>query len=164
MFMQRIRARAAERFSTTVSNTVRGADFVSKAPRFFFETADGELGAGAAVAEIFPNPRFEAATSFALSDVHELMEDQLAIAPAISPNDDAMTDGYATRSIGNDLGVPRGLSQRLIIGQRNPIDDQHSDTGTILNADPTCVGRMLWPQRRPAGEYELLLRFRPLNS
>ena len=118
---------------------------MSKAPRFFFERADGELGAGVAVGEIFSDPRFEAAASFALSDMHELVDDQLAIAPTIGANDDAMADGYATRSVGNDLGVPRGRSQRLIIRQRNSIDDQHSDTGTILNANPTCIGRMLWP-------------------
>ena len=118
---------------------------MSKAPRFLFERANGEFGAGVAVGKIFSDPRFEAATSFALSDMHELVDDQLAIAPAIGANDDAMTDSYTATSIGNDLGMPRGLSQRLIIGQRNPIDDQHSDTGTILNADPTCIGRMLWP-------------------
>ena len=94
---------------------VRGADFVSNPPRFVFESADGEVGARATVAEIFLNERLKATTSFTLSDVDELVQDQLAIAPAIGANDNPMADGRPARSVGDDMGAPRGLSELLVV-------------------------------------------------
>jgi hypothetical protein len=43
------------------------------------------------------------------------------------------------------MGAPRSLSQLLIVRQWNPIDDQHFDTGTILNAESTRIINVGWP-------------------
>jgi len=124
---------------------VRSADFASDPPRFLLERAEGKVGARATFAKILPNERLKAASSLTLSHVHELVQDQLTIAPAIGPNDDSMTDGYPARNIGNDMGAPRSLSQLLIVRQWNPIDDQYFDTGTILNAESTRIINVGWP-------------------
>ena len=124
---------------------VRSADFVSNPPRFVFERADGEFGARATVAEILLNERLKATASFALSDVDELVQDQLAIAPAIGANDNPMADGRAARSVGDDMGAPRGVSELLVVRQRNSIDDQHFDPGTIPNADSMRISGVPWP-------------------
>jgi len=128
-----------------VHRRVDSADFASNPPRFLLERAEGELGAGTTFAEILPNERLKAASSFTLSHVHELVQDQLTIAPAIGSNDDSMTDGYPTRNVGNDMGAPRSLSQLLIVRQWNPIDHQHFDTGTILNPESTRISSIRWP-------------------
>ena len=118
---------------------VRRADFASESAGFFFETADGELGAVVTVDKVSLNPMLEAATLFTLRDVHQLVEEQLAITPGIGPNDNRVADGDAATSRRNDLGIPRCLGQVFIVRQRNPIDDQHFYTGTILHADAARI-------------------------
>ena len=54
---------------------VRRADFASESAGFFFETADGELGAVVTVDKVSLNPMLEAATLFTLRDVHQLVEE-----------------------------------------------------------------------------------------
>src|SRR6202043_4073764 len=110
-----------------------------------FERTDGEVGARATVAEILLNERLKATTSFTLRDVDELMEDQLAIAPAIGANDNPMADGRAATSLGDDMGATRGLSQLRVVRQRNSIDDEHSYPGTIPNPDSMRIGGLPWP-------------------
>ena len=82
----------------------------------------------------------EAATLFTLRDVHQLVQEQLAITPGIGSNDNRVADGHAATSRGNDLGIPRCLGQLFIVRQRDPIDDQHFDTGTILHANAARIG------------------------
>src|SRR5437879_5600029 len=86
-----------------------GADFVSQSPRFCFERADGELDAALAVAQIFAHEWLEAAAAFALRDVRELVQEQFAVTPGIGADNDAVADGHAARSLGDDLGAPGGL-------------------------------------------------------
>ena len=124
---------------------VRGADFMSNPPRLVFERADGEVGARATIAEIILNKRLKATTSFTLSDVDELVQDQLAIAPAIGANDNPMADGRAATRLGDDVGAPRGLGELRVVRQRNSIDDQHFDPGTIPNSDSMRIGSLPWP-------------------
>ena len=119
---------------------VRRADFASKSAGFFFETTDGELGAVVTVVKVSLNPMLEAATLFTLRDVHQLVQEQLAITPGIGSNDNRVADGHAATSRGNDLGIPRCLGQLFIVRQRDPIDDQHFDTGTILHANAARIG------------------------
>src|SRR5207253_268810 len=83
----------------------------------------------------------KATTSFTLSDVDELVQDQFAIAPAIGPNNNSMADGGAAGSISDDMGEPRGLSELLVVRQRNSIDHQHFHPGTIPNPDSMRIGR-----------------------
>jgi len=100
------------------------------------------VGAIATVADILADPWFETAAAFALGDMHKIMQEQFAVAPGISPNNNSMAKTYATRVVGDDAGVPRGFSQLAILGHRNPIDHQHSDFGTILHAGETRVGHV----------------------
>ena len=132
------------RLGVLTRSGVRIADFVSNPPRFVFERADSEVGARVTVAEILLNERLKAATSFTLSDVDELVQDQLAIAPAIGANDNPMADGRAARSVSDDMGAPRGLSELLVVRQRNSIDDQHFDSGTIPNPDSMRISGVPW--------------------
>ena len=120
----------------------RANDFASESPRFVLKKADGELGAGAAVAEILPDPLLKPAASFTLSDMHKIMQEQLTIAPGIGPNDHSMAKAYATRVVGDDSGASRSLSQLGMVGQGNPIDHQHSYFGTILDAGAARVGHV----------------------
>ena len=103
------------RLGVLTRSGVRGADFVSNPPRFVFERADGEFGARATVAEVLLNKRLKATTSFTLSDVDELVQDQFAIAPAIGTNDNPMADGRAATRLGDDVGAPRGLGELRVV-------------------------------------------------
>src|SRR5207237_1724286 len=127
------------------TRSVRSADFVSNPARFVFERAGGEFGARATVAEILVNERLKATTSFTLSDVDELVQDQFAITPAIGANNNSIADGRAARSISDDMGEPRGLSELLVVRQRNSIDHQHFHPGTIPNPDSMRIGGLPWP-------------------
>src|SRR5436853_1892577 len=127
------------------TRSVRSADVVSNPPRFVFERAGGEFSARATVAEILLNKRLKATTSFTLSDVDELVQDQFAIAPAIGPNNNSMADGGAAGSISDDMGEPRGLSELLVVRQRNSIDHQHFHPGTIPNPDSMRIGDLPSP-------------------
>ena len=80
------------------------------------------------IVEVLADPLLEAATAFALRNVNEIMQKQLTIAPEIGSNDNGMTKAYAARVVRDYAGSPRSLRQLLIIGEGNPIDDQHSDT------------------------------------
>jgi hypothetical protein len=102
----RTRNSGGVRASFLTRSGVRGANFMGNPPRFVFERADGEFGARTTVAEILLNKRLKATTSFTLSDMDELVQDQLAIAPAISANDNPMADGHAARSVGDDMAGP----------------------------------------------------------
>ena len=101
-----------------------GADFAGEPARFFFERAESELSAVAAIAEILIDPGFEAAAAFALRDVHEIVDEQFAIAPGIGPNDHGMAKAYATSVVREDAGATRGLSQLGTVGQGNTIHHQ----------------------------------------
>src|SRR5450631_3419507 len=121
-YKRRAEGRQAHVFALSLAaallrNQISCADFASNSPRFVFERADGKIGAGVSVAKIFLKIRLEAAASFALSNMCELVYDQLAIAPAIGANDNAMADGDGAGSVGNDIGMSRGLSQLFIIRQ-----------------------------------------------
>lgn len=86
-----------------------------------------------AVGQIFLNPRFEAAASLALRDMHKIVQKQLAVAPSIGADDDGMAEAHAPGIVADYSRAPRRFGQLLVIGQRNPIDDQDSDPRTILN-------------------------------
>ena len=120
----------------------RANDLTSESPRFVLKRADCELGGGAAVAEILPDPLLKPAASFTLSDVHKIMQEQLTIAPGIGPNDHSMAKTYATRVVGDDAGASRGFRQLLFVRHRNSIDNQHSYFGTILDAGTVRVGHV----------------------
>jgi len=77
---------------------------------------------------------------FTLRDVHQLVQQQLAITPGIGPNDNRVADGDAATGRGNDLSILRSRGQLCIVRQRNSIDDQHFDTGQILHADAARIG------------------------
>ena len=104
------------------------AELVSNPARLFFKRTDTELGAMVSIVEVLADPLLEAATALALRNVNEIMQEQLTIAPGIGSNDNGMTKTDAARVVRDYAGPPRGLGQLLIIGQGNPIDDQHSDT------------------------------------
>jgi len=143
---------------------VRRADFASKSAGFFFETAEGELGAVVTVDKVSLNPMLEAAALFTLRDVHQLVEEQLAITPGIGPNDNRVADGDTAAGRGDDLGILRGRGQLCIVGERNSIDDQHFDTGGILHADAARIGDLPRSQGNAARENEFFLSFGPLTS
>ena len=75
-----------------------------------------------------------------------------------------MADGHAATGRGNDLGILRGRGQLFIVRQRNPIDDQDSNTGTILHADTARIGDLPRSQGNAARENEFFLSFGPLTS
>jgi hypothetical protein len=123
---------------------VAGADFVSGRPRLVFERADREVGARLTVTEIVLNERLKPTASFTLRNVHELVQKQLAIAPAVGANDNPMADGYTAGSVSDDMGTACRLSQLFIVRQWNLIDNQDFHTGAILNTDSARIGGLPW--------------------
>ena len=121
-----------------------GADFARSAARFVFERADGEIGAVVTVAKILLDPRLEAAASFTLRDVDEIMQKQFAVAPGIGTNDDGVAEADAPYIVGDNAGASRRLGQLRIVGQGNAINHQHSHAGTILNASPARILSLPW--------------------
>jgi hypothetical protein len=120
------------------------ANFAGDPPRFFFERADGEFGARLTLKKILPKVWLEAAASFALRNMSELVQDQLAITPTVATNNNAMADGHAAGRIGDYMSAARGLSQLRILRQKNTVDDQYFDPRAILNADSTRIGDLPW--------------------
>lgn len=124
--------------------SVGRADFASSSARFFFERADGELGASVAIAKILLNPRFKAAAALALRDVHKIVQNQFPVAPGISADNERVAETYAT-CIGRDYaGASRGLRQLGVVGNRDSINNQRPDTGTILDAGQARIGGVPW--------------------
>src|SRR5439155_22003983 len=100
---------------------VIAADFVGDATCFFFERPDGEIRTGGAIAKILTDPFCQAAAAFALRDVDEIMQNQLAIVPGINANDERVTETDATCVFGNDADAFRRLRQFRILRERNSI-------------------------------------------
>jgi hypothetical protein len=122
---------------------IRRADFAGESPSFFFEWADGEASGVETLAEILRNKWLETATAFALGDVDELMDEQLAIAPTIGPDNDPVADAGAARRGSDDVAAARDLRQPLIVRQRKSFHDQNPDARTIPNAGSTRISGVL---------------------
>ena len=101
------------RFKGELKRLGRGviaADFSGDATRFFFECADGEIRTVDAVAKVLTDPLFKPAAAFALCDVDEIMQNQLAVVPGIDANDERVSETYATCVLGDDADAFRRLS------------------------------------------------------
>ena len=90
------------------------------------------------------------------------MKEQLPVLPAIRPDDDAMADGHAATGARDDLGALRCFGEFLILGQRNPIDDQDPHSGKIVDPDALRIGDLAGGERCAVFEDKGLLRLRPL--
>jgi hypothetical protein len=123
------------------------AKFAGQAASFIFEGPDAEIGRRVPIGEIFQEKGFQAAAAFALRDVHHLMQEQLAVLPAIRPNNYSVPDRNTARRLGDDLSAARGLGQLLILRQRDPIHHEHPDAGTVLNAGLPRVGQLSGGER-----------------
>ena len=120
------------------------ADFVGDATRFFFERADSEIRTVGAVAKILADPLGKTAAAFALRDVDEIMQNQLAIVPGVDANNERVTKTDAASVFGDDADAFRRRRQFGVFRERNSIDHQHSDPGAILHSDEIGVARMPW--------------------
>ena len=96
-----------------------------------------------AVEEVISNPLLETATSFALRDMDEIVQEQFAIAPRFRANDDRVTDSDATRVRGDDTSALNRVGQLAAFWQWDPIDDQHSNALNIPNTGPARVLHVL---------------------
>ena len=94
----------------------------------------------------------------------QLMEEELAVPPAIRANDDAMADRDAAGSVGNDLGAARGFRQFLAIGKRDSVHDEDPDAGDVLHAGPSGVGHLVCGERDAVLKNVFFLAFRPLRG
>lgn len=140
------------------------ANFPGQAAGFIFERADTEISGGAAIHEVFADERFEPAAALALRDVHELVQEQFGVLPAIRANNDSVADGHAAGGIGNYLSVPRGVGEFLVLGERNAIDHQDADPGRILNAGPPRIGNLPGSERTAVFEDNGFLLSRPFTG
>ena len=95
------------------------------------------------VDKVLPDPWFESATAFALSDVDQIVEEQFTVAPGFGANHDRVPDADATGVLGNDTSAPSDLSQFAAFRQRDPIDNQNSNALTILNTGQARIGHVL---------------------
>jgi hypothetical protein len=109
---------------------------------FFFEGADGELGAGGTVGKILFHPLLKAATAFALGDVDKIMQEQFAVAPGVGANDDGVAKADAPCIVSDYACASRRFSQGRILRQGNAVNDQYSNTGAILDSSPAGIGYM----------------------
>jgi len=140
------------------------ADFAGNPARFLFERTDREAGGRLTIEEVLPNPLLEAATSFALCDVHEVVQEQFTVAPRFSPNYDRVAESNAPRVSGDDASASSGLSEFAALRQRDSIHDQHSYALTIPNTGEARIGHELRTQWRAMSESEFFLCLRPLIS
>lgn len=122
---------------------LRGTELARNASGFFFQWTDAKAGGIKTFAKIFLNKGLEAATAFTLGDVDELMHQQLAIAPAIGPNNNSVTNTCTTRSGGNDDVSSREIREPFVFWQRKAFHDQNSDPGSIPNANLARVSGVL---------------------
>ena len=139
------------------------ANFSREFPRFFFERTGGEPRAICAVTEIVTAPLFQSATALALGDVHEIMHNQFAIVPGVGPNDQSVPETHAPGVIGDNADSLRCFSEIWIFGQRNSIDQQHSDPSGLDNAGHNGIGQVAGTQRIAVFQDELLLLLCPLH-
>ena len=77
-----------------------------------------------------------------IADVKQLVEKELAISPAIGPNDYRVSDGHAAGSLGDDLGRTGGVSEFLVVRHLNSIHDQDADF--MRGATPACRASAAW--------------------
>jgi hypothetical protein len=143
---------------------VGGADFASDSTCFFFECANREIRAVRPINQILPDPLFQPAAPFALGDMHQLVQEQFAIAPGIGSNDDGMTDRDGAARVRYDLRSARCFSQLRVFRQRHSIDGQNSDTTDIFYADLVSVGDLAPRKRASVLENEIFNISRPLKS
>jgi hypothetical protein len=143
---------------------VRSAELAGDPPRFFFEDAGREGGRVVAVEKIFPNPSLEAAASFALRDMHEIVHEQFAVAPRFRANHDRMADSDATGVRGDDASALGGFSQVAGFRQWDPVDDQDPDPVTIPHTGPARISQLGWTKWNAVGKDEFFLGFSPLIS
>src|SRR5437868_2214350 len=94
--------------------------------------------------------------------MHELMQDQLTVLPAVRPDDDPVADGHAATSTRYDLGALSCVSELFVVGQRDAIDHEYSDPGRILHADTPGIGDLARGEWCAVFEDKGLLRLRPL--
>lgn len=90
------------------------------------------------------------------------MQKQFAIVPGIGANNKRVTETHATCVGRDNAGAARGLGQLWAVRQRDSIDNQHSDPGTIADAGATRIFCMTRTQRCTAGQNEIFLCFGPL--
>jgi hypothetical protein len=143
---------------------VGGADFAGDSTCFFFECANREIRAVRPINQILPDPLFQPAAPFALGDMHQLVQEQFAIAPGIGSNDDGMTDRDGAARLRDDLRSARCFSQLRVFRQRHSIDGQNSDTTDILHANLVSVGDLAPRKRASVLENEIFNVSRPLKS
>ena len=135
---------------------------MSDASGFLLERADSEIRTALAIAKIARNPIFETAAAFALGDVDQIMHNELAIAPGIDPNDEGVSESNAARILGDNAGAPGGFGQVGMGRQRNTVDHEQTDPGTVLDSRPDSVFGITRVQGNTAGENKFLLRLSPL--
>ena len=101
---------------------VIAADFAGDAKRFLFERADSEIRTVGAVAKILADPLGQTAAAFALRNVDEIMQNQLAIVPSVDANNESVTKTDAAGVFGDDANAFRRRRQSGIFRERNSID------------------------------------------
>lgn len=120
-----------------------GADFAGSTASLFFESAEREGGGILTIDEIIPNPLLESAASFALRDMHEIMQEQFAVAPGFGANHDAVAEADATCVRADDMPAPGGLRQWAGLRQRNPIDKENANTLAVPHPGPARISELL---------------------
>ena len=143
---------------------IRGADFTGDPARFLFEEALSKAGRGPAVEKILLNPLLQAATSLALRDMHEIVDEQFAVAPRFRANHDGVAQTDATRFWSNDTSALGGLSQFAAFRERNFVNEQNPNALTIHHPGPARISQVLRTEWSAVGENEFLLCLGPLVS
>ena len=75
--------------------------------------------------------------------MHELVQHQLAIAPSICANHDAVPDRYRGGILRDDLRAARGFRQLEITRHRNAVDRQNADARGVTHADALRIGSLV---------------------
>jgi hypothetical protein len=108
------------------------------------------------------HPLFQSAHALALSDVNQIMQNQFAIVPGVSANNQSVAEPDAACVFCNDAQSSRGQSQFFIFRQRNAIDHQNANARNFVNSGLPRVGYVSRPERYAPGENKLLLHLCPL--
>lgn len=128
------------------------ANLAGQVTRRVFERAGAEIARTVAVEQIFADKILEAAAPLALGYVGQLMKEKFTVSPAIGPDDNAVTERDCPGSIGYDLGAPSCFGEFLVLGQKNPVHNEHSHAGGLLYAGPPGIGHLVGIERNTVFE------------
>jgi len=141
-----------------------GADLAGPTTSLVFERTQAEIPRCAAIKQIFSDEIVQAAATLALRHMNKLMEEQLAVSPAVGSNNDGVPHSHASRRVGDDLGVAGGRRELLVFRQQDAVNHQDPDSGRFGDTYVARVGNLFKVKANAMLKDVSFLAFRPFTG